>query len=655
MPENFGERNLQNLKELACLGALQLSGFNFAELVTAKINDWVSKDAMLELVPAGIYNGRKSIQEYVNFLYGPLFNIYDTLSHTQYYKVMSAESNQCVLFSTGINTATLNPETTKGGKAEVQVSARLHYDYTFAGSSASVSIKEAYIHYPEEYISWFFGDQLDTKQTRMFTCSVLEKYCPGVYKRNGFEGETGRDQCLETLRNLPLVEEFGNFRANSQSCRKYHSSFAAVNEDHCPHLSFYPLEDVNGQIKCQDISNTQRTYDDVFSKEIFKIIEAKAEDHFGEKVLFREIDSGSKSPELTGSPSVSPTVKKEIDELKNDECVDKPGEITLNTGSISSCQEIQFLEIKSEREMLCKATTIGLKLMTSRCPVACGRHACYSFVGSCKDTEKNKKFINLNSEKSCKTVNYLRTSEEGNKNAWYDRICSSYAQPIVNGKTTDISLGLELVQDRCPSACQNLKCTCGDNPISFVTDASYNSITGDRLEVMKERTCSSLYGIKEYLYRNVLCLLNVHAITPQFGQDSLKVFYLCPKACGFRKECFCRDSKKILPTPNYQTKTRNCKDASTYIPKHRNYWCDELKQPLFARSCPIQCGNSYCLEDAEDSKDTISLHGGLISTSCWLISKGDASFKDNACNAMEDDLQVRGHMLCPKACDGSII
>ena len=41
-------------------------------------------------------------------------------------------------------------------------------------------------------------------------------------------------------------------RAHRQSCRKLHAVFAAENAHHCAHLSFKPMADPKGRVKCQE-------------------------------------------------------------------------------------------------------------------------------------------------------------------------------------------------------------------------------------------------------------------------------------------------------------------------------------------------------------------------------------------------------------------
>ena len=48
-----------------------------------------------------------------------------------------------------------------------------------------------------------------------------------------------------------------------QSCRKLHAVFAATNDEHCAHLSFKPMADPKGRVKCQ--VSAQVPVSDLFS------------------------------------------------------------------------------------------------------------------------------------------------------------------------------------------------------------------------------------------------------------------------------------------------------------------------------------------------------------------------------------------------------
>mmetsp|Transcript_18058 Transcript_18058/g.36018 ORF Transcript_18058/g.36018 Transcript_18058/m.36018 type:complete len:1288 (+) Transcript_18058:253-4116(+) len=328
--------------------------------------------------------------------------------------------------------------------------------------------------------------------------------------------------------------------------------------------------------------------------------------------------------------------------------------LRLQLGSICvdapACAGISFLAKKEDREERCRS-------MEQDCPVACGHAKCYNFVRSCRDENRKELFGSLGMDQTCAWVDWMRTSMPGGlPNAWYRRICLSNhqpyddnSQPAVDEDGTAIKVYDMLVQERCPVACLNRECTCADNEVPFVTVSSINSETETEIEGIRARTCADLFNIASWEYRNVVCSLDIHAVTSQFPVP-LKVHDMCPTACGFRPECFCRDSKADIPTPSKKQKTRRCKDAAYYPESGRNYWCNEMEQPTFARSCPIQCQNAYCTSRNVDSLDTVSFNGGKLHTSCWLMSEGNAAYKSYCCNAMEDDLMVTGGALCPVTC-----
>ena len=77
--------------------------------------------------------------------------------------------------------------------------------------------------------------------------------CQEIYELNGSPTE---DECISQLEALPLssgTERY--FDGNDQGCRYVHAVLAASNGAHCPHISFVPVEDATGSIKCQTSKN----------------------------------------------------------------------------------------------------------------------------------------------------------------------------------------------------------------------------------------------------------------------------------------------------------------------------------------------------------------------------------------------------------------
>jgi len=289
--EVLTERKLQN-KENLCLGALAYSRFNILE--TENFDKWFTDESVMELVPAGKYYGVDGIAEYVNFLRGPLFDNYEGVSGS--YKVVKATSDSCEVISAGVSKVEMNVDNTRGGKAYTSASFLVKYKYTFTGpESAKISIETVYVHYPEEFLSWFFEKQLNSRNTISLFCDTLKTGCPEVYENNGFQNRKGKKKCKSKFKKLSLVEKEGNVRAYSQGCRNIHASFAMNNANHCPHISFISMKDVNDKVKCQPESDTGRSYDDVFSNEFMDFVSSTAEDFFKKDIRFRIIRNGKKT------------------------------------------------------------------------------------------------------------------------------------------------------------------------------------------------------------------------------------------------------------------------------------------------------------------------------------------------------------------------
>jgi len=233
-------------------------------------------------------------------------------------------------------------------------------------------------------------------------------------------------------------------------------------------------------------------------------------------------------------------------------------------------------------------------------------------------------------------------------NIWYERICQNFAFKISpDGRVEEGgAFNVELVQDRCPVACRNLDCTCADKRLKFFTTPSFNSDTGVAIDGVKERSCKSVHYERDY--RSLVCLLEVHAVT----EKPTYVYSLCPKACGLKPECFCRDSKGPVSTPDRGIKERTCKEASIYPESGRQFFCNELENPEFSRSCPIICEDEYCLNFLRnaDSTNSLSIYASRLSTTCSIITASDSLYQEYACSLKEDDLQVPITTLCPNAC-----
>ena len=89
---------------------------------------------------------------------------------------------------------------------------------------------------------------------RYLFVETMQEACADVYAQNG---NPSIEECLDKMADLPVASDNFYVDGNDAGCRKLHAVFAGFNDEHCPHLSFIPIEDVNGKIKCQTSQNLQ--------------------------------------------------------------------------------------------------------------------------------------------------------------------------------------------------------------------------------------------------------------------------------------------------------------------------------------------------------------------------------------------------------------
>ena len=112
-----------------------------------------------------------------------------------------------------------------------------------------------------KFLNYYFGIITNTDRTQSYICEVSER-C------NGENDGMTREECISKLRKLPILTNGSYFAGNSYGCRVLHAAFADTNKNHCPHISFEPLEDSKGNVKRQTSSNIQTS--DIFDALIFK-------------------------------------------------------------------------------------------------------------------------------------------------------------------------------------------------------------------------------------------------------------------------------------------------------------------------------------------------------------------------------------------------
>lgn len=190
----------------------------------------------------GTYQGFDAVDEYLAFgvaEFSPYFETNKNKLQIPVYTGYDRSTETCKFSVFFNNIYELNPETTWQGSSKLSTAFRIKTEFNLRDSFASKLVA----YYNKGAMKGYFQDRLGTVNTREYVCSVMKNECAD-------QVETP-DDCVNFLEALPLVTgEYNGAEGNSQGCRAFHASLAATNPTgHCPHLSFTPIEDVNGDIK----------------------------------------------------------------------------------------------------------------------------------------------------------------------------------------------------------------------------------------------------------------------------------------------------------------------------------------------------------------------------------------------------------------------
>jgi len=159
-------------------------------------------------------------------------------------------------------------------------------------------------------------------------CGTMQANCGDTWAENGLESIEG---CTTRLDALPVSEGDGYVDGNSKGCRVLHAVFASENSDHCPHLSFEPMTDVNGKIKCQVSANNSP--DELFNDVDFAALELTAEEFgFGSGETLQDITCDS----AVDCPDTSWTIPDRDDGFGVNTTCSVDGRRSLLFGSVAS-------------------------------------------------------------------------------------------------------------------------------------------------------------------------------------------------------------------------------------------------------------------------------------------------------------------------------
>jgi hypothetical protein len=127
--------------------------------------------------------------------------------------------------------------------------------------------KEMFVFYPKEFLRFMFVTLLDNNKVDEYICNELEKDC------NNTAGAP-TDECVANLNKMPVAEDESlHVDGLTKGCRQIHAVLAGLfPEGHCPHISFTPMEDPQGRIKCQESKGLEP--EDFFDEDDFAAYEA---------------------------------------------------------------------------------------------------------------------------------------------------------------------------------------------------------------------------------------------------------------------------------------------------------------------------------------------------------------------------------------------
>ena len=234
------------IPSLECLLKFSLLGFvpsNFDQY-----DSYFRPDSVMELAQTGQYLGPDGIQEYVRFAYGEFSQYFATgpIDRQTTTSFQGYEDGQCVMLAIYHSQFSMDPTYTSSN-----VTFRMEYMFKIYYDFGDNYISRIHVFFSEALLGTIFNDYLNSDPTRQFVCDTMKgPTCAGII-------DNTPANCLATLQALPMAQEGLHVDGKSQGCRALHAVFAAVNDVHCPHLSFTPLQDVNGKIKCQTVGNIQ--------------------------------------------------------------------------------------------------------------------------------------------------------------------------------------------------------------------------------------------------------------------------------------------------------------------------------------------------------------------------------------------------------------
>lgn len=253
---------LSNVNTTGCSGFYDL---DFDPWEFDRYGLFFTASSTFSLYPAGTYTGPDAIKEYVKFASdeSPFVDSFLVLPGSVALLKSVTPDQSCVFTALGHRRYLLSARYAGGEAVHVATMATVTY------VPSSHKIASIALYYERPFMQFVF-DSIRTRESAHFICDTLRDTCPsaGVDTWN-HNNLTSYDDCIDRFERLPAFDDGpdlaasasmgGGFDGNSASCRLLHSFLASLNTDHCAHLSFVPMADPDGKIKCQTSKRLHET------------------------------------------------------------------------------------------------------------------------------------------------------------------------------------------------------------------------------------------------------------------------------------------------------------------------------------------------------------------------------------------------------------
>jgi len=256
-----------------CLGALFSSGFRLRDY--DNYPNFFSENSSMTLAQTGTYQGIEDIKEYLQFGEEEPYGVVRQTVETPHVRYVVTSFNEQGRSCTALLLVHQRASTTDIGGAvtyENLVAFKLYIDLNIQ------KVTTANIWHGADFMRYSFDALFNNHFAKKFICTVLRENCSSVWSANVDKDYfTDHASCVAKLDALPTTDGVLHYvDGNSLGCRLLHAELARSNDHHCAHISFLPMEDPHGRIKCQESAGILPSI--LFASDELDLIKAFAQD-----------------------------------------------------------------------------------------------------------------------------------------------------------------------------------------------------------------------------------------------------------------------------------------------------------------------------------------------------------------------------------------